>query len=179
MALDLKNFQWKRGYWGILGGVVLAGVVGSHLYNQAQLLSKTCIKPAGFVPNTLTATSADINIKLALNNKSNIEYYLQNQVYNVYINDIFVGTIQNPNKIYVAPMRSTDVWLNVKFNPMQLVNLSWTTLKDLLIQNSNISIQLQGNAKITTGAGLLSYNYPVDTTFTLADLSSNSNSEPC
>jgi LEA14-like dessication related protein len=171
--MDLSNFKWKHGYWFIIGGVLVGSAAGYHFYQQYQLLKNTSIKPSGFVANSLTSSDADISIKMAMSNQSSIPFTIRSQLYNVYINDVFVGAIDNPNSIDIAPEKSSDIWLNIKFNPMDLINLSYNTLKDLLLQNSNVIIHLQGTAKISTGAGLLSFNYPVDQTFSLADIAAN------
>ena len=146
----VTNFKWQNKYWYWAGGGVLGIYAITYFARQSKLVAKTCFKPAGFVPSKLTPTEADINIKLKMKNSSAVDYYLKNQIYNVYINDNFVGVIRNPNKIYIAPERSSDVWLNLKFNPIQVLNLSWQTLKDLLVKNTDAKIQLKGSARITT-----------------------------
>lgn len=176
----LKGLKWKNKYFIYIGGVALTAYGISWIAKQQSMLNKTCFKPAGFVPNKLTLNNADINIKLKMKNKSALGYYLKNQVYNVYINDQFVGVIRNPNKLYIVPEKTTDVWLNIKFNPFQVSNISWDTLKDLIANNSDVKIQLKGNAKVIAGSGLFSFSYPVDTTFKLSDLVKGGNAaEPC
>lgn len=166
----LKGFKWNNKYFIVIGGVGLTAYGISWLIKQQAMLGKTCFKPAGFSTNKLAINNADINIKLKMKNKSNVGYYIKNQVYNTYINDQFVGVIRNPNKLYIVPEKTTDVWLNVKFNPLQVANISWDTLKDLIARNSDVKVQIKGNAKIVAGGGLFVFNYPVDNTFTLSDL---------
>ena len=162
-----------------MGGVALTAYGISWIAKQQSMLGKTCFKPAGFVPSKLTINNADINIKLKMKNKSEVGYYLKNQVYNAYINDQFVGVIRNSNKLYIVPEKTTDVWLNIKFNPLQVSNISWDTLRDLIMKNSDVKVQLKGNAKVIAGGGLFAFNYPVDETFSLADLVKGGTSEPC
>jgi hypothetical protein len=177
----LKGLKWKNKYLAYIGGVGLTAYGVSWLVKQQSMLTKTCFKPAGFVPNRLTINTADINIKYKMKNKSKVGYYLKNQVYNVYINDQFVGVIKNPNKLYVVPEQTTDVWLNVKFNPLQVANISWDTLKDLIANNSDVKVQIKGNAKVIAGGGLFAFNYPVDETFKLSELvkSGSATTETC
>lgn len=170
------NFKWKNSYWWWVGGAAVGSYLIAHFVSQGRLLYNTCFKPAGFMPNKLTLNEADINIKMKMLNKSDIDYYIKSQGYNVYINNSFVGVIKNPNKIYIAPKRYTDLWLNVKFSPLKVSNISWDTLKDLIIKGGDLKIQLQGVAKIK--AGVFSFNYPVDETFALKELLQPS-AEPC
>jgi len=177
----LKGFKWKNKYFAVIGGVGLTAYGISWLIKQQAMLEKTCMKPSGFVPNKLSINNADINIKFKMKNKSTLGYYLKNQVYNVYINEQFVSVIRNPNRLYIVPEKSTDVWLNVKFNPLQVANISWDTLKDLIANNSDVKVQLKGSAKVVAGNGLFAFNYPVDETFTLSELvkGGGGTSEPC
>lgn len=184
VKLASPNFKWKPKYFFIVGGVGIAAYAVIRLANQAALLSKTCFKPSGFVPTTLTLNDADINIKLDFKNKSNIEYYLKNQAYNVYINDQFVGSIANPNRIPIAPATDTSatispVWLNLKFNPAQVLNISWTSLLGLITNGGDVKVQIKGIAKVIGKSGLFRYNYPVDSVFTLKELTSGAATAPC
>lgn len=178
-GFSIGNFKWKNKYWFYVGGAVVGTYVVAHLVKQAGLLKKTCFKPAGFVPNKLSLQDADINIKLKMKNKSKIDYYLKNQIYNVYINEQFVGVIKNDNKLYIAPDKTSDVWLNLRFNPLKAVNISWDTLKDLLSKGGDAKIQIKGNARVSDKSGIFGFNYPVDQTFSLKDLTTNSGKEPC
>ena len=119
-GFSLKNFKWENKYFLYAGAAVLGTYIVAHLVKQSNLLNKTCFTPAGFVPNTLSLTDADINIKLKMKNKSNINYYIKNQLYNAFIDNQFIGVIKNPNELHIAPDRTTDVWLNVRVNPMKV-----------------------------------------------------------
>lgn len=177
----LKGLKWKNKYLIYIGGAGLTAYGVTWIIKQQSMLEKTCFKPAGFVPNELSINNADINIKYKMKNKSKVGYYLKNQVYNAYINDQFVGVINNSNKIYIVPEKTTDVWLNVKFNPLQVANISWDTLKNLIANNSDVKVQIKGNAKVIAGGGVFAFNYPVDETFTLSDLvkGAGSTTETC
>lgn len=178
--VGLKGMKWKNKYLIYIGGVGLTAYGLTWLAKQRSALDKTCFKAAGFAPNKLTINQADINIKLKMKNKSKIGYYLKNQIYNVYINDQFIGTIKNPNRLYIVPEKTTDVWLNIKFNPLQLGNISWDTMKDLILKNKDVNVQLKGNAKIVAGGGMFAFNYPVDETFKLSDLAKGGTvADPC
>jgi LEA14-like dessication related protein len=166
----LKGLKWNNKYFIVIGGVALTAYGISWLVKQQEMLKKTCFKPKGFVPVRLALNSADINVKFKMKNESKAGYYLKNQIYNIYINDQFVGVIKNPNRLYIVPEKSTDVWLNVKFNPLQVANISWGTLKDLIANNSDVKVQIKGNAKVIAGGGVFAFNYPVDETFTLSEL---------
>ena len=178
-GFSIKDFKWQKKHIFYVGGAVVATYLIVHFAKQGSMLKKTCFKPAGFVPNKLSINDADINIKLKMKNKSKIDYYLKNQIYNVYINDQFVGVIRNANKLYIAPEKSSDVWLNVKFNPLKVANISWDTIKDILSKGGDAKIQLKGNARVVDKSGLFAFNYPVDSTFSLKDLTSGTTSDPC
>ena len=177
-SLSIGNFKWKHKYFFYIGAAAVASYGAMYFINQVFLLKKTCFKPAGFVPNDLTLSNANINIKLQMKNKSDVDYYLKSQIYNMYINDQFVGVINNPNKLYIAPMKTTDVWLNVIFNPTQVANVSWSSLIGLITGGGDVKIQIKGKAKISGTSGLWVYNYPVDEIFTLKDLTSGM-ADPC
>jgi len=166
----LKGLKWKNKYLIAIGGVGLTAYGISWLIKQQGMLEKTCFKAKGFVPVRLTINSADVNVKFKMKNESKVGYYLKNQIYNVYINDQFVGVIKNPNKLYIVPEKSTDVWLNVKFNPLQVANISRDTLKNLIANNSDVKVQIKGNANVVARGGMFAFNYPVDETFTLSEL---------
>src|SRR3972149_1078468 len=130
----LRGLKWKNKYLVVIGGVGLTAYGISWLIKQQSMLAKTCMKPSGFVPSRLSINDADINIKFKMKNKSSVGYYIKNQVYNTYINDQFVGVIRNSNKLYIVPEKTTDVWLNVRFNPLQVANISWDTIRDLILK---------------------------------------------
>lgn len=176
-AFALKNFKWKKSYWFYAGGAVVASYGIAWLINQRSMLDKTCFKPAGFVPNKLGINDTDINIKLNMKNKSDVDYYITKQIYNVFINDNFVGVIRNDNEQYILPNKTSPLWLNVRFNPLKVANISWDTLTTVLSKGGDAKIQIKGNAKVRKG--IFSFNYPVDSTFTLKELTATGGSEPC
>jgi len=178
-GFSIGNFKWKNQYFIYVGGAILGTYIVTYLVKQSNLLRETCFKPAGFVPNKLTLNEADINLKLKMKNKSDIDYYLKQQLYNVFINDKFVGSVKNNNKLYIAQNKTSDVWLNIKFNPLQVANLSWDTLKELLTTGGDAKIQLKGNAKVVVASGLFAFDYPVDETFSLKELTSGAKADPC
>lgn len=175
----LKGLKWKNKYFAYIGGVALTAYGITWLIKQRSMLDKTCFRPTGFAPISLTLSNASINIKLNLKNKSSVGYYLKNQVYNTFINGQFVGVIRNSKSQYILPESPNDVWLNVKFNPMQVTNISWDTLKDLILKNSDVKIQIKGSATVVTKGKIFAFSYPVDETFNLRDIAKGGTSEPC
>lgn len=173
---SMLPFKWKGQYWLYVAGAGVLTYGISYGIQQKRLLHKTCFKPASFVPNKLSVNQADINIKLKMKNKAHVGYAIKSQQYEMYINNSFVGTIENNNQIFIAPQSTTDVWLNIKFNPLHVANISWDTIKDLIVKGGDLRIKLKGKAKIKKG--IFTFNYPLNESFTLKELLQPSE-EPC
>jgi LEA14-like dessication related protein len=139
------------------------------LRKQKQLYDKSCFKLTGGRVNELNASNANIDIKLLYKNKNDINFYIQNQEYDVYFNDTMIAHIQNREKIFVRKHEGTPVNLNIKFVPKDVLKLTLKNLQDLILNRNNIKVRIVGN--LSLGSSFIFINkVPMDLQYTLGEI---------
>lgn len=101
---------------GAIGVVTLAGALA---YLQYQKLMQYVITFRSVRVKSITPTLFSFDVFLNFENKSNISFKISNQIYDVYINDVFVTRISNAVETSIAASSVSPVGLNVSFNPQQ------------------------------------------------------------
>lgn len=158
----------------ILLVVLVLFTLVSWTVNQKKLLEKTCFSPAKkpVTIKRLGLRESEITINMLMKNKSAVDYHINKQKYKVLINDKEVSQIVSRDEYRIkADGVASKISLDVKFNPSAA---TWQAIKELTT-TGDLKIQLIGNARVRKG--LLFYNYPVDSVFTMKDFTTES--EPC
>lgn len=104
--------------YGLLGGIgALVGIGAFWLKNQVDLLTETCFKMGKVKAIKLGLTETVLGISVMLKNLSKVKLRINKQVYNVYLNDVFVSQIVSENAIELTSNEEKVLDLTSTFNP--------------------------------------------------------------
>ena len=160
---------------GIIGGIGL-GIIGVMAYfaKQARLLQDACYTVSGAIVNEMSLKNFSFTMLLNIKNKSEIDFTVTNQRYNIYVNKMLVAKIEKPNSITVIANGNTTINIDVKFNPQDLLKQGLENMVYLLKDKKNIVIEIKGFLSLK--AGLVNVkDYQVDERISLSDLLTPSN----
>lgn len=163
----------------VIIGLLGAGVIGTGLFlwNQYQVLYKAINdaftkKPAISKLNNLSLSDIGFTLVYSVNNTGILSAIVTNQKYDVTINGgKSVVTITNNNPVELKGNAISQFPLVINLTTKELLNAGVNNLKSILLpeERKNFVIRIKGN--FSYKAGILSgKNYPLDITFTLADL---------
>ena len=107
--------------WIIAGAIGLVTVAGALAYLQYKKIMDYTLKFVKLQVNKISASLIDLNVFLLLENKSSVEYTIKSQEYSVYINDNFVTKLENQSANVIKPKSFSEIGLNVKFNPADVL----------------------------------------------------------
>ncbi len=135
----------------IFGGIgaVLYGVY-SFYKKQIGLLQNYDYQIIGAKVNKLSLNQISFSTKVRFFNKSKIEVVVQNIYLDVYLEDTLTGFVTE-NKPFVVPSQgSSDIDLNMTFNPQSLLkNITNVILVGL--KKKDLNFTLKGYANIRSG----------------------------
>jgi|ERR1035437_2629100 LEA14-like dessication related protein len=162
----------------VIIGLLSAGVIGTgiYLWNQYQVLYKAINdaftkKPSIGKLNDISLTNIDIVLVYNISNQGILSAVVTNQNYDVTINGKSVSSIKNNTPVNLKAKGISQFPLTVVLNPENLLKIGFNNLKSILVpsERKNFVIRIKGS--FSYNAGILSgKNYPLDITFTLADL---------
>lgn len=154
----------------IFGGIALAGIaLVSYFNRQMELLRDACYTMAGVIVNEIAFDNVSFTMMLSISNKSDIDFTVTNQSYNVYVNDMLVAKIDKEKNIKVLARGKSTVNINVAFNPQDLLSRGMQNIANLLKNKNNMVIEIKGYLSLSAGAVSIK-DYQVDERLTLAEL---------
>lgn len=156
---------------GGLGLVLIA--ISSYVAKQARLLKDACYTIVGAVIHNISYNNFSFSLLMHISNKSDINFSVSNQRYNIYINSMLVAKIEKPKIINVNAKGKTTVSIDVKFNPQDLLSKGMESIGYLIQDKTKIIIEVKGYLSLKAGVVTVK-DYEVDERLTLADLLSGS-----
>lgn len=149
-------------------GLSLIGVM-SYLSKQAKLLSDACYTLAGAIIHQISFDRVSFTIKLDISNKSDIDFMISNQRYNIYVNKMLVAKIEKEGNVEVAANGRSTINIDVVFNPQDLLKQGMENIAQLIINKDKIIIEIKGFLSLK--AGMINVkDYKVDERLSLAEL---------
>jgi len=160
MKLEKKHF--------IAGAIGLVTVTGAVLYWQYKKLMDYCISFKNFKLRKITLNDADLDIFLNFKNKSAMKINITSQDYVAYINDKKIATFSNKNLVVIEPKTTSVLPLNVKFQPIKLVNSLKGLSTDFVLAPEKVVLKVKCDIKVK----LLMFNIsiPYEYVTTVKDL---------
>lgn len=133
----------------IVGAIGFLSVSAALLYWQYKKVMEYKISIKGVSVNKLTLRDVDFNLFLNFLNPSNLKFTIKNQTYLVYINDIYVTTLQNNSPTEIAANSTSVIGLNVKLSPNEIVKAFQGKLLDMLKAAADTKIKLDIKMKMS------------------------------
>lgn len=101
----------------IAAGIGVVSITAGLVYLQYKKLMNYCIGFKSIKVNKLTGDNVDINVFLSFENKSDLKIEIENQEYDVYLNDSIITKAKNSATQTIQPKSVSAIGVNVKFNP--------------------------------------------------------------
>jgi|LakMenEpi03Aug12_release.lakeMendotaPanAssembly.Ray.scaffolds.fasta_scaffold46627_9 LEA14-like dessication related protein len=152
----------------IAGAIGVVTVAGALAYLQYKKLMNYTLKFKGLRVRKLRFNDFDFDITLDFMNKSNIDFIIEKQVYNVYLNDIFVTKLENISPSTIKANTTSPMALNVKFNPKDVLEKIGVNAVNFVL-NANKTI-LKVDAKLKVKLWFFNINIPYVYQSTLKDM---------
>jgi LEA14-like dessication related protein len=150
-----------------------------HFRRQAKLIKESCFKVVNAQVKKIGLYNSEINIKVLYKNKSDIDFTVSNQTYEVSVEGKKVSTIRNDKKYDIAPTSEAAMWLNVKFDPSKVLEASGAGIKDILFNKGDVDIAVKGSISVASG-GVFFSKINIDETMKLRDmLKEKPDEKPC
>ncbi len=155
---------------GIGAGIILSLIaIAAYASKQAKLLADACSTVSGAIINEISFNKVRFTLILSISNRSDINFSITKQLYNIYVNKMLVARVDNVGKMVVNANGKSSVNINVAFNPQDLLKKGMENIAQLLADKDNMMIEVKGTMSIRSGIVSVG-NYEVDERLTLKEL---------
>jgi LEA14-like dessication related protein len=144
-----------------IGLGVGVSVFAAFFYLQYKKLMEYCVSFGSVKINNVSLMSIDFDLFLNFKNRANADLTLKNQEYKIYLNDIYITTIQNTSPVILKANSLSPLAVNVKFLPTDFVKNMKGKWVELLSQGTDVKIKI--HAKL--GVKFMFLSLPVDYTY--------------
>lgn len=151
----------------LLIGTAIAGV-STYLYVQIRKIIKSPFKVVGATDVDLTGGEVKFTLLCQKHNDSDISAHINNQYYEVFLNDKLVSKIQNKSHVFVGANKTTIIPVKVEINKNQFLKASIANLTNLIMDKSKVKLSLVGYFHYK--AGVFGAKQPLDLSFTLQEI---------
>lgn len=161
--MRIKPLLYGAGAFALVYG---AGV----LYRQSVLIQNSDFELGNVKILGLDRSGLNLSMDLKMNNKSNLTITTYKQVYDIYLNDIFVGKILD-NKTTVIPKKGVGTFnYRVVVNPALIIKSGINILGagDMNKMLETTIIRIKGTMSART-SGIFLSRLPIDMKFKLGD----------
>ena len=152
----------------IAGAIGVVTIAGALAYLQYKKLMNYALKFKGLKIRKLNFNEFDFDVTLDFINKSDIDFIIERQVYNVYLNDIFVTKLENASPTQIKAKTSSLMGLNVKLNPKSVLEKIGINAVNF-VANANKTI-FKVDAKLKVKLWFFTINIPFVYQSTLKDM---------
>jgi len=149
-------------------GVAIIGIM-SYLAKQASLLKDACYTVVGAIINEISFDNVSFKLLIGISNKSDIDFTITKQNYNIYLNKMLVATIEKPDDMRVVANGKSTIGINVSFNPQDLLRQGIENIAFLIQNRKNMVVEIKGNLSIKSGIVTIN-DYMIDEKLSMAEL---------
>jgi LEA14-like dessication related protein len=118
MAIDPK----KKKYIIAAAAIGLVAIAGTFAYLQYQRIMDYVIKIKTLKFKKISLTSLNFDLFLNFENKSDLRFTIEKQIYDVYLNNVFISRVENSSPTVINPKSINVIGLNVSVNPKDAFN---------------------------------------------------------
>jgi LEA14-like dessication related protein len=151
----------KAKYWIIAGIVGVTGATAYWVYGQYKKLMKNVTGFKSMKLDVLTLDRIKMNILVTYKNTMDIDVVLSDQKYDIYLDNYYATTLTNPNTITLKANDTTEIPLDLDFNPAQVFKQLNIGPARLLTDYKNIRVKLVMRVKWK----VLFFNIPISYTY--------------
>lgn len=148
--------------------MLLAGAAyGSFVaVQQLQLLNQSCVKPSGFRFEKIGLRYARLVLGLRVINKTDIDFTITNEKFDVYLNGAFVSSIRQASNKPLLKNTPVDLQLLIEFDPLAVLR---GAAQSMIQNQGNVLVQLKGRITVRSKYLVLN-NIKINESFSLAEI---------
>ena len=132
----------------IAGAIGLVTITGAFAYLQYKRLMNYVIKVGKITINKISLNNIDFNLILNFYNKIDISFDIKNQMYDIYLNNVFIAKVQNQSTNKINAKSVSQIGLNIKFDPSKAVKKLGVGTLDLLSKPDKIMLKVDIKLKV-------------------------------
>jgi LEA14-like dessication related protein len=140
----------------VAGLIGLVTITGATLYLQYQKLMNYTISLKRVKINKISLAGFDIDLFLNFENKSNLKFTIEKQKYDIYINNIYLTTLQNDKPNVVLPNSVSVLGMNLKEDSKDVVG-KLKSLITALATKDKVMVKFVTKMKVKFGFITLSF----------------------
>jgi len=142
----------------IAGAIGLVTITGAVLYLQYKKLMDYVISFKSVKVKAISAKEINFDLFLNFENKSNLKFTIEKQKYDIFINNIFLQTLQNDAPNTIMPNSTSVIGMNIKFDPNVALQRLKLTAATLLGGTDKIMVKIV--TKMTVKYGIIKFTIP-------------------
>lgn len=146
---------------GIIGAVTITGAL---LYLQYKKMMNYVLKFRSIKGKKFSANAIDFDLFLNFTNNADIGFTIKSQLYNVYVNDVFITKIENSSPLVIKPKDTSILGINIALNPKDIMNKLGTKALGLLITPDKFMIKLDMKLRVQLYIFTVNIPYTYQTT---------------
>lgn len=143
---------------GITGSAIALGIWAKKQYNKL-LLNTTGYK--SFAIKNISAKNFAFNVVYTYKNNMDIDVVLTNQVYDIYLNNVYTTTLTNPNLTVLKAHETSDIPLDVSFDPKDMLNKLSLNIATFLTDYKKLRVKIVMKLRVK----LLFFSIPITYTY--------------
>ena len=160
----------------IAGAIGVVTIAGALAYLQYKKLMNYTLKFKRLRVKRLNFNEFDFDLGLDFNNKSNIDFVIERQMYDVFVNDIFAARLENATPTTIKANTTSLMWLNVKFSPKTVLEKIGVNAGTLFLNAGKTVIKV--DCKLKVKLWFFTVNIPFVYQSTLKDMLAPAPIEP-
>jgi LEA14-like dessication related protein len=159
----------KKDKWFIFGGMAL-GLAAIFYYFKINIKKLYDYKWefSGIKNLLIRENEISFTIFFKIKNDSDLSFIISEQNYDVYINNIYVSKIKNPNRIMIASNGTTQIPFDIEISN-KLLDFVSNNIFELINKKENVFIKIKGYLSIKAGIFKLK-KYYFEETLTLKEI---------
>ena len=141
----------------IAGLIGLVTITGASLYLQYKRLMNYTIGLKSVRINKLSLNGLNIDLFLNFENKSNLKFTIVSQKYDIFINNVYLTTLQNNKPNEILPNSTSVIGMNMDIDR----KIIGARLKDALVTFANTDkTMVKIVTKMKVKYGFITLNFP-------------------
>lgn len=143
---------------GVTGSAIALGIWAKKQYNLL-LLNTTGYK--SFTIKNISLKNFAFNAVFTYTNNMDVDVTLTNQVYDVYLNNVYTTTLTNSKLTVLKSKQTSEIPLDVSFDPKDMLNKLSLNIASFLTDYKKLRIKVVMKLKVK----LLFFSIPVKYTY--------------
>jgi LEA14-like dessication related protein len=132
----------KKGYWALAAVAGVTATTAVWAIAQYKKLMKNVTGYKSVSIKEVTKTNIALQVVYTYTNNMDVDVVLTKQKYDVYLDDNYITTLTNDSTLTLKAHATTDIPLNVNFNPTEIYNKLKINPAALLINPGKVIMRI-------------------------------------